>query len=305
MNGRSYDPVLGRFLQADPFVQAPKNSQSLNRYSYVLNNPLSYTDPSGYFVEGFLAATVVASFFNFLTDRVTDANRTIQTGDSLIDGLTKSTTPGVLPGAFGNNISIENRALFTQTSAVAATVGNTWSQVTAGNFTNGGASEAFAHAVGDLRQALDDLVFENDGGFAAFYVSRVLQEFVLVPIEDTALAISNRDYTGVGIAVLGGVFKPVGAAKKAVSALTADQATNLNRFLKRLPRNATDPVLRDLPNGGKVFQAEVPGRVPGSKAVYEKQVDASGKTIQFTKTTYDPAGNIVHVKDKQTGEVFP
>ena len=37
-------------LQADPFVQASKNSQSLNRYTYVLNNPLSFTDPSGYFV---------------------------------------------------------------------------------------------------------------------------------------------------------------------------------------------------------------------------------------------------------------
>jgi len=35
-------------LQADPFIQAPRNSQSFNRYSYVLNNPLSYTDPSGF-----------------------------------------------------------------------------------------------------------------------------------------------------------------------------------------------------------------------------------------------------------------
>ncbi len=49
MNGRIYDPTLGRFLQADPHIQAPQNSQSYNRYSYVLNNPLSYTDPSGYF----------------------------------------------------------------------------------------------------------------------------------------------------------------------------------------------------------------------------------------------------------------
>jgi len=49
MNGRIYDPRLGRMLQADPFVQSPKNSQSLNRYTYVLNNPLSYTDPTGYF----------------------------------------------------------------------------------------------------------------------------------------------------------------------------------------------------------------------------------------------------------------
>lgn len=51
MNGRIYDPTLGRFLQADPHIQAPKNSQSYNRYSYVLNNPLSYTDPSGYFFK--------------------------------------------------------------------------------------------------------------------------------------------------------------------------------------------------------------------------------------------------------------
>jgi hypothetical protein len=48
MNGRIYDPTLGRFLQADPFIQAPTNSQSYNRYAYVFNNPLSYTDPSGY-----------------------------------------------------------------------------------------------------------------------------------------------------------------------------------------------------------------------------------------------------------------
>ena len=52
MGGRIYDPVLGRFLQADPFIQAPKNSQSYNRYAYVLNNPLSYTDPSGFLFSG-------------------------------------------------------------------------------------------------------------------------------------------------------------------------------------------------------------------------------------------------------------
>jgi RHS repeat-associated protein len=49
MNGRVYDPVLGRFMTADPFIQSPGNLQSYNRYSYVFNNPLAYTDPSGYF----------------------------------------------------------------------------------------------------------------------------------------------------------------------------------------------------------------------------------------------------------------
>jgi RHS repeat-associated protein len=48
MNGRVYDPTLGRFISADPTVQAPFMSQSLNRYSYVLNNPLSMIDPSGF-----------------------------------------------------------------------------------------------------------------------------------------------------------------------------------------------------------------------------------------------------------------
>ncbi len=47
MNGRLYDPKLHRFLQPDNFVQDPNNTQNYNRYSYVLNNPLSYTDPSG------------------------------------------------------------------------------------------------------------------------------------------------------------------------------------------------------------------------------------------------------------------
>jgi RHS repeat-associated protein len=47
MNGRMYDPYIGRFLSVDPFIQFPGNSQSFNGYSYCLNNPLSYTDPSG------------------------------------------------------------------------------------------------------------------------------------------------------------------------------------------------------------------------------------------------------------------
>jgi hypothetical protein len=48
MNGRVQDPLLGRFLSPDPIVQAPYHSQSLNRYSYVWNNPLTFVDPSGF-----------------------------------------------------------------------------------------------------------------------------------------------------------------------------------------------------------------------------------------------------------------
>ena len=48
MDGRMYDPFIGRFLSPDPFSQTPDFSQGLNRYAYCLNNPLSLYDPTGY-----------------------------------------------------------------------------------------------------------------------------------------------------------------------------------------------------------------------------------------------------------------
>ncbi|VVM22717.1 hypothetical protein BSPWISOXPB_8819 [uncultured Gammaproteobacteria bacterium] len=59
MNGRVYDPQIGRFLSADPYIQSPYNTQSYNRYSYTINNPLKYTDPTGNFfgfILGFISA---------------------------------------------------------------------------------------------------------------------------------------------------------------------------------------------------------------------------------------------------------
>ena len=64
MGGRIYDPELGRFMTADPIVQAPLFSQSYNRYAYVLNNPLRFVDPSGFLpcTPGFCQSMV--NFFN-------------------------------------------------------------------------------------------------------------------------------------------------------------------------------------------------------------------------------------------------
>jgi len=52
MNGRTYIPGMGRFMSADPFIQNADSLQDYNRYSYVNNNPLTYTDPSGYLKLG-------------------------------------------------------------------------------------------------------------------------------------------------------------------------------------------------------------------------------------------------------------
>lgn len=48
LGGRVYSPIMRRFLSADPMVAMPENGQALNRYSYVMNDPLNYVDPSGY-----------------------------------------------------------------------------------------------------------------------------------------------------------------------------------------------------------------------------------------------------------------
>ncbi|HTT84209.1 MAG TPA: RHS repeat-associated core domain-containing protein, partial [Rhizomicrobium sp.] len=51
LNARIYDPTLGRFLSADAEVAEPFDLQGLNRYSYTINDPLTYVDPSGNDIE--------------------------------------------------------------------------------------------------------------------------------------------------------------------------------------------------------------------------------------------------------------
>lgn len=63
MNARLYDPLTGRFLSPDPYVQQSESPQNYNRYSYCLNNPLRYTDKTG---ELFLTDDYVIGFLRGL-----------------------------------------------------------------------------------------------------------------------------------------------------------------------------------------------------------------------------------------------
>lgn len=68
MNGRMYDPLMSSFLSVDNYVQCPESSQSFNRYSYCMNNPLKYTDPDGeywHLVVGALVGGTVNLLTNF------------------------------------------------------------------------------------------------------------------------------------------------------------------------------------------------------------------------------------------------
>lgn len=67
MNARLYDPVLGRFLSPDPFVQMPDFTQNFNRYSYCLNNPLIYIDENGEYWH-IIAGAIIGGTINLITN---------------------------------------------------------------------------------------------------------------------------------------------------------------------------------------------------------------------------------------------
>jgi RHS repeat-associated protein len=71
MNGRVFDYNIGRFSSVDPFIAHPTNSQSTNPYSYIMNNPLSGVDPSGYRDLGDRAAAAGFGLRQGLTNSLT------------------------------------------------------------------------------------------------------------------------------------------------------------------------------------------------------------------------------------------
>ena len=98
MNARLYDPVLGRFLSPDPYVQMPDNTQNLNRYLYALNNPFQYTDPSGEFLIALLVGALIGAGVSALTYSVA----TLVTGNSWSwQDFGKSVGIGAFGGALG------------------------------------------------------------------------------------------------------------------------------------------------------------------------------------------------------------
>ena len=80
--------------------------------------------------------------------------------------------------------------------------------------------------------------------------------------------------------------------------LNQKQAANLKRFEDKLPKGHKPVEVKQMPDGSVVMKSEVPGKVPGSSAVYEKTMDAAGNTTKYIKTTYLPDGTLLHVKPK-------
>ncbi|MEJ2419768.1 MAG: RHS repeat-associated core domain-containing protein, partial [Exilibacterium sp.] len=160
MNGRIYDPRLGRFLQADTIIQFPDNTQSYNRYSYVLNNPVRYTDPSGHFIPvivGVIAAAAGAEAVTVgLLVGFSAFAQTIAQGGSFGQALLSGIISGVSAGAFTalGGVNFADTALgqvlgetVTEVLAYGA-VGGITSVLQGGKFGHGFVSAGFGGVLG-------------------------------------------------------------------------------------------------------------------------------------------------------------
>jgi len=87
-------------------------------------------------------------------------------------------------------------------------------------------------------------------------------------------------------------------ALKAVDDLPSNIQSNVKSFFKGGSNKYTDFTVEKMPNGNYMAKMTKPGDVPGSKAIYYKEISLDGTTIKVYKDTFDPAGNLVHTKPK-------
>ncbi|MFA6062909.1 MAG: RHS repeat-associated core domain-containing protein [Gallionella sp.] len=147
MNGRLYDPVMARFVSADPTIQSPGNLQSYNRYSYVWNNPLAATDPSGYL--SIFGHKILPGVFNNNNAKIA----VVAAAAWFTGGAAYSAYMGSAISAAGGAMAITG-AQFASASFTASIIGG----ATAG-FTGG-----FLASGGDINAGLKGAVYGGIGG---------------------------------------------------------------------------------------------------------------------------------------------
>ena len=151
MNGRLYDPLLRRFLNADENIQDPHNTQNYNKYGYVFNNPLMYNDPSGEFawmplIMGIVSYAAQSYYFNT---------------PITLEGLVKSIAISYIGAGISNGIGTlfqvgKNASLGTKIlmgigkMAAHGISQGVLSMVQGGKFWEGALPGAISSAVGDL-----------------------------------------------------------------------------------------------------------------------------------------------------------
>lgn len=195
MNGRAFDYNLGRFLSVDPFIQFPQNSQSINGYSYLMNNPLAGTDPSGYLSVTDNWQTLKG--FDFFVPEIDKTNQTVIQKEQKTKGQNVGST-----SQYSNNVGGFFSAVGDAFSAYGA-------EIITGDVPGAGP--------GGLKGATEDPLL---GGLADFYGAG--------EVANTITNVTNGNVSGAlqsGVMIFAGKIKAV----KKVAAKIEEQVTALRQ----------------------------------------------------------------------------
>jgi RHS repeat-associated protein len=221
MIGRIYDPHLARFLQADPFVE---DSTTLNRYTYVHNNPLALTDPTGYFSNEewvrMIGSVAISMFTGGLVQGLEGwaAFGTAVAGGAASGAVATGSTEGALWGAF-------SAMAFYAVSDIAAASGTPKD----GGFLGSGlrTDRYIARAVfhGMSSGMLSELQGGKFGhGFASAGLSSLSSAYV------ASVGETNRVAQGAISAIVGGTASELSGGKFANGAATAAMAYAMSMY---------------------------------------------------------------------------
>ncbi len=317
---RNYDPQIGRFPQLDPLTH---DYPELTNYQYASNDPIANIDLDG--LEGVDAVFQGAK--NALQQGVTAIAHPLAKAASV--GMSGLSMASLAINAVKIAAIIVNSQIASQTLNQGLSNIGVQKQLTDAtlNFYEQHKNEmsiadllVLAAHTNNYFKGLNLMAWWARNDFIKLnrvVINNVnLQPDVQVQIVQAGIEDSQEGFAGImregantGIFISGaGLFPNVGAGPKAPMFNSRIQQGIVNsravqgsakRFVSKIPANSKASVTTEkLSDGGYLFSASSPGRVPGSRAIYQKWINSSGQTVKYLKTTFGPTGNIIHIKPK-------
>jgi hypothetical protein len=260
---RMYDPALGRWWQIDPEAEGYNN---VSPYVYANNDPVNNIDPDG------------QDWYRW-SDK--DGNEAViwregNASNVEIDGQTYNNIGGV----FATTTPDGSVVIYNQNDVFAVLdsegpAGDAQEQAAVGAMINPEAE----HHFNTMTPEMETLFFAADA---------------MLTVSGGA-AYNTRSNNNRPSQKNSGKQRQVNTK---LEDLNTSQQANLKRFIKKLPANSNNYSIRTLGNGNVQISAESAGKVPGSKALYVKEVDGTGTTVKMYKVTTDAEGKFVHNKNK-------